>query len=175
MTIYMVVCLVNGKRYIGKTKNKLRYRWTAHKRGSTLLSAAIRKYGADNFTIEVLDTADSVPELNKLEVMYIRRYSTVTPNGYNVREGGAGGYGPYGLRRYEGSVVRGDNHYSRKHPEKMSRGEKHYAAKLTYRQVENIRRLYAKYKPTHKALAKVFGVNYQTIQHILADRTWKRG
>jgi hypothetical protein len=58
--IYKIINIVNGKFYIGSTKN-LRYRWTSHKcllnnakKGNSKLKAAWIKYGTINFKFEVI-------------------------------------------------------------------------------------------------------------------------
>ena len=50
----------------------------------------MRKYGLDNFKIEVIDdTAKDIQELGKLERKYIKLYNSTDPNyGYNITCGG---------------------------------------------------------------------------------------
>lgn len=49
---------------------------------------AIRKYGAENFTVIQIDCALSLDELNALEPFYIQLFNTLKPNGYNLDSGG---------------------------------------------------------------------------------------
>lgn len=48
----------------------------------------MRKYGYENFSYEVLAEANSIEELNSLEIYFIAHYNTQTPNGYNIEPGG---------------------------------------------------------------------------------------
>ena len=82
--IYKITNKVNSKAYIGYSSN-VESRWKDHKKGygSKLVYDAIQKYGLDNFTFEVVadDTVDN-------EDKYIQEHNTMTPNGYNLVEGG---------------------------------------------------------------------------------------
>lgn len=90
--IYKITNNVNGKLYIGQTIYPLSYRYTNHLsdarngRGYAMASA-IRKYGQDNFSIELVEECDE-NLLNDLEVKYIKQYNSMTPNGYNLTHGG---------------------------------------------------------------------------------------
>lgn len=93
MIIYKITNQVNGKIYIGLTTESLQKRWRSHKISSrnknTHLYIAMRKYGVENFTIEVIDETDSFEELGRLERYYINQYNSQDPNfGYNVTAGG---------------------------------------------------------------------------------------
>ena len=73
--IYVVTCgPPNRKQYVGVTTKDINERCVEHskvKRGYKF-PRAIRKYGKDNFTIELLDTTDSKKMANKLEEFYIK-------------------------------------------------------------------------------------------------------
>jgi group I intron endonuclease len=107
-TIYLITNKVNDKKYVGKTVRKLITRWNVHKNDSSkgscyALHSAIRKYGEENFTIEVI--AESLaPYLSVLETFFIHLYNTFSEFGYNMTEGGDG-------------VSPGDKHprYGKKH------------------------------------------------------------
>lgn len=98
--IYCWTNLINGKVYIGQTTDKrgIMKRYADHKNYSENINSpnynkplpsAIRKYGINNFKLEVIDVADTVEELNEKEMYYIEKYnSLVSGNGYNIREGG---------------------------------------------------------------------------------------
>jgi group I intron endonuclease len=91
MIIYLITNKVNGKQYVGQTMRKLSQRWTEHnssKKGCVVLSNAIKKYGRDGFTIEEIDKASSLEELNEKEKYFINKYNTLSPNGYNLSTGG---------------------------------------------------------------------------------------
>jgi group I intron endonuclease len=100
--LYLITNLLNGKKYIGQTKSMIsgriygmKQRWNSHKnkainnkkRGCTYLYSAIRKYGVNNFSIELIlmCTEDLI---DNLEIEYIQQFSTLYPNGYNIERGG---------------------------------------------------------------------------------------
>ena len=97
MQLYLVRNLVNGKGYIGITKQKLYRRWSAHvtraiKGQGFVFAKALRKYGVKNFTLTVLAEASTYDELKQLEIEAIKQYDTFIANGrgYNLTTGGEG-------------------------------------------------------------------------------------
>ena len=89
----MLTCKVNGKRYIGQSKN-IRRRLLEHRKCKSfapVISKAIKKYGWENFDKELLEQC-SIDELNNREIYYIARYKPE----YNLTIGGDGlkGYEP---------------------------------------------------------------------------------
>lgn len=91
MIIYKITNKVNGKVYIGQTKNSLQYRWNQHCSPSNcrLLHRAIQKYGKKNFTVEQIDVACDQDELNEKEQYWIAFYDSTNPEkGYNLTSGG---------------------------------------------------------------------------------------
>ena len=105
--IYKITCLVNGKGYVGKTKQKLEKRMTQHryesKKGSIGLGAAIEKYKWENFTVEILEECP-VELLSDREIFFIRELDTKAPNGYNLTDGGEGLVNPSAETRAKMSV-----------------------------------------------------------------------
>ena len=96
--IYKITNKQNNKIYIGKTIRSIHVRWLEHvndalKGDKTPLHAAIKKYGVDQFKVEVIkDNIYDIEELNKLEKYYIALYHSGShDNGYNIAEGGDGG------------------------------------------------------------------------------------
>ena len=94
--IYKITCTLNGKGYVGQTRQKLGRRITEHKRDSSKgrpgIDAAIHKYGWENFTVEVLEECP-IEFLNEREIFFISELGTKAPNGYNLTDGGDGGRG----------------------------------------------------------------------------------
>jgi len=89
--IYKITNTINGKFYIGQTIMKLSARWSKHKQDARkgagwVMAAAIRKYGADAFTLEVLEEHESKEALNEAE---IRCIADLKPQ-YNACAGGGG-------------------------------------------------------------------------------------
>jgi hypothetical protein len=105
--IYVITNLSNMKKYVGQAVshrlNTGKYRpfgsikrlndhiseatCNTKKKQCTALNNAIRKYGKESFKVEVIDRC--LPEMaNDLEIRYIKEYNTISPNGYNLTNGG---------------------------------------------------------------------------------------
>jgi group I intron endonuclease len=99
MIIYKCTNKINGKAYIGQTIKALEERIKGHSyetvRGVRRpFYNALRKYGFENFTWEILDESTEIREiLNSLERFYIKKFNTLVPNGYNLAPGGEGNGG----------------------------------------------------------------------------------
>lgn len=88
--IYKTTNLINNKMYIGKHECKI-YDSSYYGSGKNIISA-IKKYGIKNFKNEILDTAETIEELNQLEIYYISVYKEkYKKNCYNIAKGGDGG------------------------------------------------------------------------------------
>lgn len=86
--IYCVTNTLTGKRYIGQTI-RVQKRWAEHNRsafkGSTgLLHKAIRKYGKEKFSFEILFGCNDKLHLDLAERFAIGLLTSVQPNGYNI-------------------------------------------------------------------------------------------
>ena len=142
--IYKITNQVNGKAYIGITVNSLEFRISQHRRDvRCIMHKAFKKYGIENFDIEVLMDSEEYPLLNTLEYLnksernFIKVFNTLAPNGYNFRTGGgAGGKCSEETKRKISESLKGEKHqYYRKsltpeHREKIGdaqRGEKNHA------------------------------------------------
>lgn len=94
-TIYIIKNLINNHVYIGKTKRDYKLRWKEHIRAikdkskQHTLQYAIKKYGSDNFSFEVLESDIPDEQLNDKEKFYIEEYDSFH-NGYNETIGGDG-------------------------------------------------------------------------------------
>jgi len=97
MIIYKVENKINGKIYIGQTTTSLNDRMKRHykdmRHGSDVyFHRALRKYDKNDFEWSIIDSANSIDELNELEIMYIKKYNSFIDwdgcNGYNMTEGG---------------------------------------------------------------------------------------
>ena len=93
-TIYCITNKVNNKQYVGQTIRSPKKRFSEHfcdanrNKCSSKFGNALRKYGKDNFTMEVLEEGiDSIHTLNTLEEEYIKTLSTID-KGYNLSSGG---------------------------------------------------------------------------------------
>lgn len=99
-SVYCITCLINGKRYVGKSNDPER-RWRDHceanalKAGGMLIHRAIRKHGSENFKFEVLSTFDTEDAAFEEERRLIAELKLTDRSfGYNMNEGGRGGHNP---------------------------------------------------------------------------------
>lgn len=86
--IYRITNLINDKCYVGQSKYGAIKRFQQHCKADSLIGKAIRKYGHENFLVEVLDSTDDVEEANELEHYHVLNNNCVVPNGYNMNEYG---------------------------------------------------------------------------------------
>lgn len=93
MHIYKWTHIASGKCYIGQSIQNPNQRRLEHTNDSKYTKKtyhfhnALRKYGVDAFTWEVIDTAMSIEELNLLEEKFVAQYDSIN-NGYNIRQPG---------------------------------------------------------------------------------------
>lgn len=98
MLIYKVTCTYTKKIYIGLTTRDIEQRKRDHlyevyntKRKTNYFHDAIRKYGIDNFTWEILGYCDTLDELKQAEILCIDFFNSNNKlYGYNLTKGGAG-------------------------------------------------------------------------------------
>ena len=116
MEIYKIENLVNGKVYIGQTVKTFKERYnfkgegiirvlaylemrgtkrsdyTETLYGNRHLLSSIKKYGVENFTVEIIDTAETIEELNSKEIKWIAYFDSYAL-GYNKCVGGKNNLG----------------------------------------------------------------------------------
>lgn len=98
--IYKITNTVNGKIYIGQTRNRVQTRWTnhvtcaknqTHKDYNIPFHNAIRKYGRSAFQVDIIEECDN-SLLNDRETYWIAQFqSNDKDKGYNLSFGGSGG------------------------------------------------------------------------------------
>ena len=90
--IYIITNKLNGKQYVGQTIQDLKKRLARHRNDDRPgISQAIKKYGWENFSVEVIEEYENRDKLNEREIFWIAKLNTKTPNGYNLTTGGKGG------------------------------------------------------------------------------------
>lgn len=99
--IYKITNTKNNKIYIGKTIGSINKRWREHKSNALnktdnyLLHLAMRKYGIENFIIEIVEECPN-ELLNEKEIYYIKFFNSYIGQdknkncGYNMTPGGEG-------------------------------------------------------------------------------------
>ena len=91
--IYKITNNINNKVYIGQSVDPNK-RFQSHisrsknpveDRDGSALHWAMHKYGIDNFTMEILGWYE---DYNEKEKEFIKKYNSISPNGYNILKGG---------------------------------------------------------------------------------------
>lgn len=133
MYVYIITNTKNGKKYIGKTKNKIEERFKTHLYLSSIgvetkLYNAIRKYGKEYFCCCLLEQVEgNIEILNEREKYWISYYETLQ-QGYNMTLGGDGGDTSFSEKYIEymekrGEQISGENNpfYGKKHKEETKK------------------------------------------------------
>lgn len=96
MGIIYLIRSPNMKGYVGQTTKTFEERMAGHKSaagnknktdGCRALNSAIRKYGWENMTKEVIILCND-EMLDQYEVIFVKKFDTLSPNGYNLTTGG---------------------------------------------------------------------------------------
>lgn len=158
--IYKITNKVNNNSYIGLSKN-IEKRWSDHKghmNGSRqdcidkVLYKAMRKYGVDNFEMEILEECEE-NKLIEREIYWINYYDT------------------FKNRRHYNSTPGGDL----AGPNSIKQGEDHGMAKLTEKEVVFCRKCYKEGKRSRDIYTKYFAdkVKYSGFLRMWHGKTWK--
>lgn len=95
-SIYKIECLTTQKVYIGQTVQHPpikrwidHYKETNNSKNELYLYRAIRRYGIENFTFQIIEQNIALESLNEVEIKYIKQYnSNNSKYGYNLTKGG---------------------------------------------------------------------------------------
>ena len=88
--LYKITNIVNGKSYIGYSQDP-KHRFSSHisrakhDTDNSPIHSAIKKYGKENFILEILEWSENYGQREKELIV---EHNTRVPNGYNVAEGG---------------------------------------------------------------------------------------
>ncbi len=97
MIVYFIRNSMNGRWYVGKTVKTALRRWTEHKRAAksgskSALSNAIRLYGPNQFSVEILCECENAIDMDFSEIFAIALLHSIESSvSYNMTEGGDGG------------------------------------------------------------------------------------
>lgn len=156
--IYCVTNLINGKQYVGLSKDCLK-RWSDHYSKSyhstkedeikKPLYMAMRKYGRENFSFNILEECE-YEDLKEKEIFWIEKLNTYY-NGYNATPGGD---------LPEGHVLK---------------GEEHGMAKLTEADVVFCRNCYKEGQRSKDIWTKYYQnlITFGGFQRMWHGKTWK--
>lgn len=90
--IYITTNHITGQKYIGQKKYDDTGRWQSYLGSGIHLARAINKYGAKNFSREIIEECETEALLNERECYWIDYYNAVQSNEfYNIAKGGDGG------------------------------------------------------------------------------------
>lgn len=151
--IYKIEHKETKRIYIGKAINAER-RWKEHlynvrTNKNHPLYNAIRKYGLDLFTFEILEEISEY-NINQREIELINKYNTIYPNGYNLAQGGTGGNTRIGMtdqQKFDYNLK-----ISKKTKEKVSQGIGISAKSIKGKRIIDIcPEIADKWKANHKA------------------------
>lgn len=89
--VYRIRNIINNNCYIGMTKSSLNKRFVSHKYAykfkKNKLYSAFKKYGIENFVIELIQSFNNKKECIESEILYIEKEGY-----YNLAKGGEGGF-----------------------------------------------------------------------------------
>ena len=97
--VYKIANKITGKIYIGITNQgsgaRYKHHWYESRIGEpSPIHRSMAKYGEDNFTLEIIDFAETYEELKEKEKFWIKKFNSTDRNiGYNLTEGGDGTFG----------------------------------------------------------------------------------
>lgn len=102
--VYKMTNILNNKIYVGKRKSVVfdEQYWG----GGKIITSAVRKYGKESFTREILEWCSSKTQLDERERFWIAELHARDLNiGYNLAEGGEGGITYVGENPQKGKLV----------------------------------------------------------------------
>lgn len=196
-SIYIIFNTVNGKMYVGVSKDPKR-RWKRHKsivnsKCKTVVKSAIHyalnKYGPDKFIFKTIESNLSFEEGMTREIKWIALLKDMKYQLYNETDGGEGTVG-YEVseeeRKRRSDRMKGKNnyfygmhlagelngHYGHKMKSHVKKELLKHRAKLTLQQVKNINRLYATGDYTQTELSKLFEVSLTQVHKIVHGKRW---
>lgn len=192
--LYVITNKVNNKKYVGITTETAERRLASHvagaktsaRKNSNSLAAAIIKHGVKSFKIETIQHAPNIKELSRLENEAIRGMNTLTPNGYNLSQGGSIGR-PRGakttaLGKTFKSLKAASEYVAEVKGISFSAAQKRICEgnvntklgnKLNLDLAREIRARHAVTKESHNSIAKDYGVGRESISGLLRNKTWK--
>lgn len=169
INVYRVTCVENNKKYIGITQHDIRERFNGHISAASLGSTcvfhcALRKYGHENFLLELVECVDTWEIACQREIFLIESEQThVSVGGYNSTKGGDGNLGlkhtlASKQKMSESQKKRTRKPHSEKTKQKISNAKK--GKKLSLATIEKIQqtklsRAYPKRKHTNEARKKM--------------------
>lgn len=174
--IYKIENLINHRVYIGQSKDIYKRYHSHHKSDCYNIKSpaynfqiyqAIRKYGEENFIINVLEICEE-NQLDEKECYWIKYYNSYK-NGYNATEGG---------QYWSNNIHSEETEKKRKKTRELNqslKGQNHPRAKLTNNEVINIRQRYIDGESVKEIYQdyKLIYKNINTFRRIVLGKTYK--
>lgn len=187
--VYKIVNLLNGRVYVGQTKEKFQRRFCFHRwklrKGShdnKYLQNAWNKYGEDNFVFEVIEVL-SINEIDEREKYWIKYYREQPEGCYSIQDGGQpknlGVYVSVESRKRVGELNRQrllGSKLSQETKQKMSNVRKgkrvlRHNDSLTDEQAIQIKTLFVKGKSSRE-IQEITNIPYKPINNILSKNSY---
>jgi len=151
--------MINGKKYIGQ---KIFDRhWKLYLGSGKRLKYAIKKYGKEYFSREIIAIAYSKEELNDLEIKFINNHNAVVDdNYYNIAYGGGTNTGL---------------HFSEEHKNKISNSEKgKITSKETKLKISNSKKGTILSEEHKLKISKTISEKYKNEERYTQEQKYKR-
>jgi group I intron endonuclease len=207
LNIYFITNKINGKIYVGLTSEGVK-RWNKHLKTAaggpikcapsySYIHKAINKYGADNFSFDIIEEHQTIDELKEAEIFWISYLKQIGVQLYNLTDGGDGilGYKYTDAQKQALSdrmkgIFAGDKNpfFGQKHTDETKQilsasmtkrqankefvGSKHAHPKLNEELVAQIRKQYYETNISQNDLAKEYDVDRVCIQSIVRNKQW---
>lgn len=168
--IYLTTNKINGKRYIGQRYYDEKEKWKEYLGSGNLLRDAIKKYGRNNFTVEILENCKTKEALNKREKYWIKKYNAIIDRSfYNIATGGTGGNVIAGYSEERRNELK--ELHSVRAKEYIPKGHHGWTAKLSKEQFDDILIMLLQGEYDIE-IGKKHKVNHNTISDIRNHKTW---
>lgn len=168
--VYLTTSKINGKRYIGQRYYDTKEQWKLYLGSGKILKDAIKKYGRNNFTVEILENCKTKEILNNSEKYWIKKYNAISNDSfYNIAMGGDGGNVIAGYseeRRNELKAL-----HSKRSKEYIPSCDKSYVSKLSKEQFDDIFKMLLDGEYDIE-IGKKHNINHSTISDIRNHKTW---
>lgn len=194
MFLYFIYNKINGKLYVGITKN-IKVRWSKHisvsngnKKYRQSIHFAIKKYGADNFDFKIIEELSNIDSANAREIEWIKTLKENNYVLYNETNGGEGAGGfkwtdaqkqvasnrmlgsknkMYGVRLL-GSA---NGNFGKKMKPHVKEILLKCRRKLTENDIIQIRLLYNN-NNTQTSISKMYNISLSQVHHIVHNQSW---
>jgi len=140
--VYIITNIINNKQYVGDhSTDNLNDGYLGG--GKPLLDNAKKKYGKNNFKLEILEFFTSKQEAFDAQEKYIKEFNTLRPNGYNISP--KGGHGTKDCWSEESKKKVGESHKGLKHSKETIKklSDSHKGLKLSKETKEKLSKLFS--------------------------------